>query len=151
MCSYWKALDRSVKMHHEGIEWENAHSLHWLTHYFRAIKVKPAWNSTRHFVCISACLNACLNACVCVIMHVCVWLCMSVHSCGHMCAQDTACVQQDTWVALAKLKGVNYPALFFAWGLILSLYKAEASETTVTNCSLSFIQMGSKSLCEGGV
>lgn len=44
----------------------------------------------------------------------------------HMYAQEAACVQRATWAALAKLKGVNYPALFLAWDIILSLYKAEA-------------------------
>lgn len=50
---------------------------------------------------------------------------VSAFMCAHMCAQEAACVQLATLAVPAPLKGVNYPALFLAWDIILSLYKAE--------------------------
>lgn len=85
---------------------------------FTVYKVKRAWSSGRHFVCISARLSA--RACVCVWA----WLCLSVRSCVQ---RRLRLSNKPTWAMLLKGLGggFNYPALFLAWDIILSLYKAE--------------------------
>lgn len=52
---------------------------------------------------------------------------VSAFMCAHMCTQEARLPVSDwpAWAVLAPLKGVNYPALFLAWDIILSLHKAE--------------------------
>lgn len=62
--------------------------------------------------------------------------CQCVHMCIYVCT--VASVQQATWAMLAPLKGVNYPALFFAWDIILSLYKARPRQGLWNHCDQLF-------------
>ena len=50
---------------------------------------------------------------------------VSALMCSHMCAQEAVAVQQAIGAMFEPLKGVNYPALFLAWDIIVSLHKAE--------------------------
>lgn len=90
------------------------------THVLFQFNQSQASMGRRGTFCLYFCLFECLCVCVSVIMLV------SAFMCTHMCAQEAASVRLATWAVLVPLKGVNYPALFLAWDIILSLHKAEA-------------------------
>lgn len=63
-------------------------------------------------------MPACEHDCACQCIHVCTYV--------RTGSRPPVSDGPHEPAALAPLKGVNYPALFLAWDIILSLHKAEA-------------------------